>query len=673
MALGALIVVSVATLATASALVTRPRGFVELVLTAALVAFAWLVLAALGLSLFDAFDAGWLAACSGAAAVSAVVLARRRGASPPTPRSYLILRARHVVAEPRLAALSLVVVLSLAYALALALFTPAAEIDAIAYHLTRAAFWVQSGAVGAVPGSQDARIDESPPGAEILVAVTMLVSGGVRLAGLVQWLTALVLIGAVAGIARRLGAEPRPAWFAGLLVAPLPTIALQVPTGMNDVVAVSLVALSVFFLLGDRRIDPALAGIAVALMLLTKMTTLVALPVILAVGLLARPVGLRWQRVAAVVVGAAAGSLWLLVQHSAPGAGAIGGVSTSYGASLDVVAAFGRWTRLMTELLELPGAVGADALLYVVAAGVLATVGLSLRSRRRTLLCAATLVALTPLLVWGAEVAARTHRKVWFELGQTHIAFTDLNRSVTGVSSTGAWPGAIGLAVAVLGIVVASRGSTWRSTPVLGLLALAPLLWIVGFAMAIGYSPDEGRYIVPGVALGAAATAPLLYRPALAWWAIAVTATTLLLVWTHSAERPAGIRLLSGSAPTSVWTRDDADALGPVRGMPEAIRFVSGRVPAGARLALYPAPFPDPPTRDPVALLPWPFFGSALDRHVVYALSLAEAGGRGADWALLPRFLTEGCRPGWRRETDPSAAYQLFRRDLAAGCRAPSG
>jgi hypothetical protein len=268
-----------------------------------------------------------------------------------------------------------------------------------------------------------------------------------------------------------------------------------------------------------------------------------------------------------------------------------------------------------------------------------------------------------------SDLAARAHWKLWLELGQERSARLDPGRSTTVASATESWYGPVGLVIVCVGLGLALRLETWRKQPVVAFLALAPLGWLFAFALVIGYSPWQGRYLMPGVMLGAAACAPVLYRPVVAWWAVAISATMLVLIWTHSSERPSGVRLLDHEPPpASVWTRDDASALGVTRGTPAAIRFVASRIAPSATLAIYPAPFPDPDTPEPVALHPWPFFGARLNRKVVYALSLRAAGEAVADWALLPAFLTVSCEPGWRRETRRGAAYQAFRHDLSYRC-----
>ena len=64
----------------------------------------------------------------------------------------------------------------LVYLTALALFTPPVERDAIGYHLVRALFWIQDGAIGWFDDAVDARLNEFPVNAELLQAASMLLT-----------------------------------------------------------------------------------------------------------------------------------------------------------------------------------------------------------------------------------------------------------------------------------------------------------------------------------------------------------------------------------------------------------------------------------------------------------------------------------------------------------------
>ena len=198
---------------------TRPRSLVELVLTAALVADALLIGVGFVLSALEAFDRrGWLVASVALATGAAVVVGLRPTSVRLSGFATARVSVQRLARDPLVVAMLVVALTALGYELALALATPAAEGDALAYHLTRAAFWLQQHSIDAVAGSRDARIEESPPGAEIAIAFTMAAAGGTRLVGLVQWWSVLVATVAVFGIARRLGVDVRPAALAALCV-----------------------------------------------------------------------------------------------------------------------------------------------------------------------------------------------------------------------------------------------------------------------------------------------------------------------------------------------------------------------------------------------------------------------------------------------------------------------
>jgi hypothetical protein len=71
-------------------------------------------------------------------------------------------------------------------------------------------------------------------------------------------------------------------------------------------------------------------------------------------------------------------------------------------------------------------------------------------------------------------------------------------------------------------------------------------------------------------------------------------------------------------------------------------------------------------TRDPV-VRPFIYVGwPRLEHRVVYADTLAEATGRGAAWAVLPRGVA--CEDGWRRVLT-SGPWAVHRQVPGAGCR----
>ena len=70
-----------------------------------------------------------------------------------------------------------------------------------------------------MPNASDPRLNGNPPGAEIGVLATMLLSGGDRYAALPQVLALGALLVAIAGIARRTRDDPPTALLAALVFA----------------------------------------------------------------------------------------------------------------------------------------------------------------------------------------------------------------------------------------------------------------------------------------------------------------------------------------------------------------------------------------------------------------------------------------------------------------------
>ena len=61
---------------------------------------------------------------------------------------------------------------------------------------------------------------------------------------------------------------------------------------------------------------------------------------------------------------------------------------------------------------------------------------------------------------------------------------TDQGLALAG--ATISWFGAIGLTVAISGVVLVISGRWWRERRTAAILAVAPLLWIAGFSVAVG-------------------------------------------------------------------------------------------------------------------------------------------------------------------------------------------
>jgi hypothetical protein len=658
-----------AALAGGAALVSlgRPTGLVETVVGTAVAATAAVVVAAYALTPLDSFTRWWLlAVLAGFAAVSAAV-ARGRGHLPAVELGAV----RPLVRDPLVATLGVVVALELAYVLALALFTPQNDGDAIHYHLTRPALWRQDEALGLIAGTADTRMNAFPPHAEILLAAAMTLSATARYVGLVQCAALLVAVVAIFGIARRIGVARRPATIGALLFATLPIVALQASTALNDIVVGALVAAAAFFLLRTTRLDLVLAATAAALLLGTKVTGILAVPGLALVVLVAHRGRDRTRALLALAAGVAAGSYWYVANLVRTG-DAFADFADEQRGGTDPVVWLGRFGRLAIDAIELPGAVGRDRLLYVAAAAVVACVALLAVQGRAGRLLAATagVLALLPLALPALERGLlRVHQKAWFELGRPELGNLDPGRDITKAGTLSTWYGPVGLLLTLAALVVVVRRVRRGTLPAVAVvLAAAPVVWIAAIAVGVTYFEWNGRFAMGGVALAAATWGAVLERRAVAWSAVAVAAVTVGLTLVHYDEKPSGLVLLEDTGRASVWGMTRAEVQGIVPGLEELIRRMDENVPADAAVGIFPSPFPEDPGARGIQLLPFPLFGEDLGRRLVYVRDLEAAERADRAWAVLPDDDETSCRPGWQVAFRVEPRWVVFRRVPGAAC-----
>jgi hypothetical protein len=659
---------AVLALVTAAALVSlaRPREIVAAVLAVVVTGVALLIVLALALSVFSAFSRWWLLGALAVLAAGTALATRGRGSLPRPPTGWL----RDPAGDPALVALGVVVALELAYVLALALFTPQNDGDAIHYHLTRAALWRQDGGIGIVDGTADVRMNAFPPNAEILTSTTMVLAATARYVGLVQLSAALATAFAVAGIARRIGLGTRAAAFGALLFLALPIVALQASTALNDIVVAALVAAAVFFLLGATWGDAVFAAVAVALLVGTKVTGLIALPGLLLVALVAQQGAARRRALAGVGLGVLAGGYWYVVNLWRTG-DLFGGFPDDQRGGHDPIVWLGRFDRLLLDALELPGAVGRDRLFFPIAAVVVLAVGLAVartRRGRRTAVLAAVLT-LVPLLVLPArDVLLHAHQKAWYELGHADLGDLDPGRNGTKAGTLFTWYGPVGaLLVLGIGALVIVRVRRRSLPPVAVVLAAAPVLWVAGIAVAVTYFEWNGRFAMGGFALAAATWGLVLdLRPA-AWAAVAVSAVTVGLTLVHYDEKPSGLTLLEHTGARSVWTSPRWEVQGIVPALGTLIRRTDEKIPAGSTIAVWPSPFPEAGQRG-IQLLPFPLLGTGLERKLVYARDATAAERAGAGWLILPDDALTHCSDGWRKAFVAEPRWIVFERSPGARC-----
>jgi 4-amino-4-deoxy-L-arabinose transferase-like glycosyltransferase len=237
-------------------------------------------------------------ATGAAVAAAALVVWWRQGR--PLPRTSIDVRA--AVRHPAVAVLAIAVGLALGYELVLALTVPPNSWDAMTYHLTRAAAWLQHGGVAWVPAST-VRVNVFPVNGEIQILWTLALAGTDVGAALPQFVAQLATIVAIFGVGRRLGFTRPAASYAALLFATLAEIALEATSTQNDLVVAAPVAIALYFVLGRNTREVLLAAVAVGIALGTKLTAVFALPCLAIVALLVLP--RRLKLVAAVAAGAA--------------------------------------------------------------------------------------------------------------------------------------------------------------------------------------------------------------------------------------------------------------------------------------------------------------------------------------------------------------------------------
>ena len=231
---------------------------------------AYAILATEILSLLDAINRmGLVLAWAAPASLLAIGLVRR----PPPWRALL----PRLPPERTDRALLLAAIIPLMASAVVAWKAPPQTWDSLNYHMPRVAHWAQNRSLR--PFATGIEIQNSrPPGAEILILQTYVLSQGDRWANLVAW---LAVAGGVMGaslLARQLGARRRGQILAATVAATIPMALVQASSTMNDaLVAFWMVCLAneALALPGRDFRTPALyAALAAGLAIATKPTAL---------------------------------------------------------------------------------------------------------------------------------------------------------------------------------------------------------------------------------------------------------------------------------------------------------------------------------------------------------------------------------------------------------------
>ncbi len=259
--------------------------------TAAITWFVWSVAWSELLSLADALTQRSLLIVWGATALVSIVAlwrARRRPTWSRWRASTRLERGAYVV-----------IGVCLAVTLLVALWAAPNNWDSMTYHLARVEMWYQLEAVAHYATHIEPQLYQ-PPGAELLIAQSYILSGGSdALAATVQWTAYLTCIATASLAADALGAARSTQLAAALLVATIPLAMLEASSTQNDLVlAAALLVAATFAMVAWRSEHPVrlllLASVAIGLAVLTKGTGLMfGLPVgLLVAGVALRRVGL---------------------------------------------------------------------------------------------------------------------------------------------------------------------------------------------------------------------------------------------------------------------------------------------------------------------------------------------------------------------------------------------
>jgi hypothetical protein len=625
-----------------------------------------LVAVALLLSPIGLVSGPWLEAAVLGCLAAALVVWTVRG----RPRPPRVLARAGVVGrglrDPALAILAFVVACGWVYVLALAFFTSPLEWDSLTYHLPRASFWLQDKAVGYIDHANDARLDGNPPAGEIGLLWTMALSGADRLVALPQLAAASALVVGVVGIARRIGLSDRSALLGGLLFASLPLVAVQAPTAYNDLVVASFLVIAAYASLGRARSELVLLTLAIGLALTTKFTGILALPVLVLVAAVANPIR-RWPALTgAGLAGIVLGAPWYILNRFETGH--FDGALTNATAQVQertLTAIAPTMRRELYSFVDFSGTRGIDlypsppspfttleeifGLLGLVALVVGAAWGIGAGRTRRGLVLgagAAAVIVLPVALVVLGDQFLRVWREFWVAVGRPAIAEADSSWQWQLSSDPAvSWFGPLAASLLIVGTAIVAR-ETWRRhfAPVAVVLAAAPLLFLVVFAILVPWDPWRGRFFVFSIALAAATWGAIeRFRPAL-WGAVVLAVFTLPLALLGMYTKPvAHWARETAEPPPFVWTTSRSDMLSYLAGgddLTGAIAVIeragSGTVAAALR------------ENDFI----YPFFGDKRERTV---LLVEHQGGdvpRSATWLVAaPGASIERCGR-WRREYD---------------------
>jgi 4-amino-4-deoxy-L-arabinose transferase-like glycosyltransferase len=492
------------------------------------------------------------------------------------------------------------------------------------YHLARAAWWLQRGGFHYVSEAHTQRENAFQPNAELEVLWSFALLHRDTVAALPQWLAGLAGCASVYGMARRVGFAAAASAFAALLTATLSQVALQSVTTQNDLLAASFVAAAACLLLERSRTGAALAGLAVALALGTKLTSAFALPLLLALAAVSLP-----RRRLAEWAGAAVAAFVLVGLYgyalNLANTGHVLGDPSAYEAlqpsPVTATGTISTVARIGFRFVDLPGYHAQPAV-----ADALGDAG-------RAVFDALHVPTDPP-----ESASVPFDFAVGLEPNEDLSFFGPL--------------GALLVLPLSLGFVVA--GIARRTSPQRLVLALAVPVYAVEVSLAYSYNVWIGRFMIAPVLLTMPLAAWIAGSRLAAGAAAVVGALTLALTHAYNLDaRPTG---LDGSG--AVWSLPRAQAQTvPQPALAEVVAGVDRAVPPDARLGTVIGPDD----------WEYPLFGPRLGRRLVplpEGDALVPAAERaGVRFVVLnDRARRPSSSPGWSRVDFPEAHWSLLAR-----------
>lgn len=238
-----------------------------------------------GLLTADALTACWLLACLAGLVALVAQRPQKSLTGQPEHADSAGKRESNTIWYISLA----VAVLLLAFTGVISVVIPPNNWDAMAYHMARVQHWMQNQSVAFYP-TNDPRQLFDPPWAEYAILQFQLLTGGGRMANLVQWFSEVGSGVAILLIARQLGANRIGQGLALVFAVTTPMVILEASSTENDLTTGFWILVLIYFTLRYTS-QPTwrlacLAGCALGLAVLTKGTAYVyAAPVLLGLGL----------------------------------------------------------------------------------------------------------------------------------------------------------------------------------------------------------------------------------------------------------------------------------------------------------------------------------------------------------------------------------------------------